>query len=136
MLDEPPYNIGLPGKGKLLSDITPFLIEKYKLLRVKKVSRSTVNKELILGNQVFKKSIEWKKYNGENPFSKSTKFKIRKGKKPGSLTPDEVRAIMDQIRHRAKRDMVEYDFYTDWRISETRKLKWTDVGQLDNSKRM
>ncbi len=67
--------------GKLMSDINPFVIEKYKMARLRNVSRSTVNKELILGNQVFKKDIEWKKYSGENPFAKTTKFKIRKEKK-------------------------------------------------------
>ena len=120
-------------KGKLMSDINPFVIEKYKVARSKVVGKVTVNKDLIIGNQIFKKAIEWGKYNGENPFLKVNKFKIKKGKKPGSLTPEDVQAIMDEISHPVKRDMVEFDFNTGWRISEIRKLKWEDV-DLKNGK--
>jgi len=57
-----------------MSDINPFVIEKYKAARAKTVERSTVNKELIFGSQVFQKAIEWKKYSGENPFLKASRF--------------------------------------------------------------
>jgi len=120
-------------KGKLMSDINPFMIEKYKSIRAKDVEKATVNKELILGSQVFTKAIEWGKYNGENPFLKANRFKIKKGKKPGSLTPDEVDAIMNEIDHPVKRDMVEFDFNVGWRISEIRKLRWDDV-DLENGR--
>ena len=40
---------------------------------------------------------------------------------------------MDEISHPVKRDMVEFDFNTGWRISEIRKLKWEDV-DLENGK--
>jgi integrase len=114
-------------RGKLMSDINPFMVEKYKMLRVKKVEKATVNKELILGRQVFEKAIDWKEWNGENPFAKAEKFKVTQGKKPGSLTPEQVEAIMAEISHPVKRDMVEFDFYCGWRISELRKLKWEDI---------
>ena len=114
-------------QGKLMSDINPFLIEKYKMTRVKKVTKATVNRELSLGSQVFEKAKEWGKYNGENPFLKAHRFKVKKGKKPGSLSPEEVDAIMDEIKHPVKRDMVEFDFNTGWRISEVRRLLWEDV---------
>ena len=35
-------------KGKLMSDLNPFLVEKYKMARIKTVQKSTVNKELII----------------------------------------------------------------------------------------
>jgi len=114
-------------KGKLMSDLTPFMIEKYKMIRAKDVAKNTVNKDLILGKQVYEKAIEWEKYNGENPFDKATKFKIKKPKKPGSLSPEEVKAIRDEIKHSVKRDMVDFDFNTGWRISEIRNLKHKDV---------
>ena len=123
-------------KGKLMSDINPFMIEKYKMARIKAktrtdknktINKSTVNKEINLGSQIFTKAIEWGKYNGENPFLKAKKFKIKRGKKPGSLTPDQVNAIMDEINHPVKKDMVEFGFNAGWRISEMRKLKWEDV---------
>jgi hypothetical protein len=113
-------------KGKLMSDINPFMVEKYKVGRAKMVQKSTINKELILGSQVFEKAVEWKKYQGDNPFLK-TRYKIKKGKKPGALTPEEVLSIRDQIEHPVKRDMVGFASYTGWRIGEIRKLKWKDI---------
>jgi len=113
--------------GKLMSDITPFLVDRYKVLRAKEVTKSTVNKELILGSQIFSKAQEWGKFSGENPFQIASRFKIRKGKKPGSLSPDQIGAIMAEVTHPVKRDMIEFDFNTGWRISEIRKLKWEDV---------
>jgi len=110
-----------------MSDLTPFMIEKYKMIRVKDVAKNTVNKELILGKQIYQKAIEWGKYNGENPFDKATKFKVKKPQKPGSLSPEEVKAIRDEIKHQVKADMVDFDFNTGWRISEIRNLKWKDV---------
>jgi integrase len=112
---------------KLMTDITPFMIEKFKSVRSKKVTKNTVNKYLILGSQIFQKAIEWDKYSGPNPFHHVTRYKIRKGKKPGSLTPGQVKAIMDEIKHPVKKDMVEFDFNTGWRISEIINLKWKDV---------
>ena len=114
-------------KGKLLSDLNPFMIEKYKMWRVKTVTKSTVNKEIIFGGKVFEKAIEWGSYSGENPFQASNKFKIKKGKKPGSLTPDQVQAIIEQMKFSVVRDMVRFGFNTGWRISEIRGLKWEDV---------
>ena len=88
------------------------------MARIKQVSKATINKELILGSQVFGKAIEWKKFNGQNPFLKGNRFKIKKGKKPGSLSTADVEAIMQEISHPVKRDMVEFDFNTGLRISE------------------
>ena len=113
-------------KGKLMSDIDPFLAEKYKMARVKVVDKKTVNRELSLASQVYKKATEWKKYDGLNPFE-GVRFKINKGRKPGALTPEQVLAMRDAIIHPVKRDMVGFAFYTGWRISEIRKLKWDDI---------
>jgi len=120
-------------QGKLMSDINPFMVEKYKMIRAKDVEKSTVNSELTLGRQVFVKAKDWSKYDGDNPFAIADKFVIKKQKKPGSLSPDDVQAIMDEIKHPVKKDMVEFAFNTGWRISELRKLKWDDV-DLDNGR--
>lgn len=116
----------LAFKGKLASDINPFMAEKYKMARAKQVNKKTVNKELSFARQVFDKAIEWKKWDGGNPFA-GVKFRIKKGKKPGALTPEQVLAIRDNITHPVKQDMVGFAFYAGWRISEIRKLKWDDV---------
>lgn len=113
--------------GKLMSDLNPWMIEKFKSNMVKEKAKSTVNKYLSLGSQVFEKAVEWRKYSGENPFLKVSRYKIKKGKKPGSLSPEQVSGIMDEIKHSVKRDMVEFGFNTGWRISEITGLKWNDV---------
>jgi integrase len=113
--------------GIHMADISAFAVERYKSDRAKEVEKITVNKELILGCQVYKKAIQWGKHEGENPFSIAPKFKIPKSKKPGSLTPDEAQAIMDEITHPVKKDMVLFACLAGWRISEIRKLKWADV---------
>jgi integrase len=112
-------------KGKLMSDINPFMVEKYKMARAKMVQKSTVNKELILASQVFERAVEWGKFDGENPFL--NRFKIKKGKKPGALTPEQVEAIIAEVTHPVKQDMVRFGYHQGWRISEIRKLQWTDV---------
>ena len=115
-------------KGKLMSDINPSLVEKYKSARLKDVGRKTVNAEISLGSQVYEKANEWKKYEEENPFRhKGARYKVKRGKKPGALTVDQVMAIRSQIGHPVKRAMLDFDFYTGWRIGEIRKLKWEDV---------
>jgi integrase len=112
--------------GKLLTDITPFLVEKYKMTRVKQVGKNTANKNLILGSQVFVKAIEWKKLEGVNPFQ-GKRFKLSKPKKPGCLSLEDVEAIIAEIPHPVKRDMVVFAFNTGWRIGEITRLKWADV---------
>jgi integrase len=120
-------------KGKLMSDITPFMVEKFKSVQVKRVSKNTVNKYLSLGSQIFTKAKLWNKYSGINPFLEISRYKIVKGKKPGHLEPEQVSAIMAEIKHETKRAMVEYAFNTGWRISEITRLKWDDV-DIDNGR--
>ena len=114
-------------QGKLLSDITPFMVEKFKSAKAKEVSKSTVNKYLSLGSQVFQKAKLWGKFNGINPFLEVARYRVPKAKKPGCLTPEQVGAIMGEIKHPVKRAMVEFAYNTGWRISEITGLKWSEV---------
>jgi integrase len=113
--------------GKLMSDITPWMVEKFKSAAVKTRAKCTVNKYLNLGSQVFEKAIAWGKYSGDNPFHVASRFKLQKGKKVGYLTVDEVAGIMAEIKHEVKRDAVEFAFNTGWRVREILRLKWSDV---------
>jgi integrase len=114
--------------GKFLSDINPFMVEKYKAARVKEVAKQTVNKELIAGGQAYEKAIEWKRWEGKNPFT-GTRYKVPKPKKPGALTPSEVEAIIAEVGHPVVRDMIAFAFYQGWCINEIRKLRWDDLDQ-------
>lgn len=113
--------------GKLLSNITAFSIERFKLTESKRVARVTVNKYLSLGAQVIEKMRTWKKYEGPNPFLEVERYRVSKGKKPGCLTPDEVGAILAEIGHQTKRAMVLFAYHTGWRVSEITHLRWDEV---------
>ena len=113
--------------GKLMSDITPWVVEKFKSEVSKTRTKATVNKYLSLGSQVFEKAAEWKKYSGENPFLAAGRFKNQKGKKLGCLSVDDVAAIMAEIKHEVIRDAVEFGFNTGWRVREILRLRWAEV---------
>jgi len=112
---------------KLLTDITPWMVEKFKMTRAKEVTKSTVNTQLSVLRQIFVKAIEWKRFSGPHPMTTVRQFKIPKGKKPGALTPEQAQAIIDAVPYPVRQDMVRYAFYTGWRIGEIRRLKWDHV---------
>ena len=53
--------------SKKLSQIHPFLIEKYKLKRLDDGAKVAVNRELSCLKNIFNRCIEWKKFEGSNP---------------------------------------------------------------------
>jgi len=81
-------------KGKLMSDINSWTVEKFKNARAKERARSTVNSELTIGSEAFGWAIENGKYSGDNPFSRVPRLKI-KHTKTKALSPEQVEAIMD-----------------------------------------
>jgi integrase len=54
-------------KGRMLSQIHPFLVEKHKQTRVAAGHRVAVNRELAALSSMFNRCKEWKKFEGENP---------------------------------------------------------------------
>ncbi len=62
-------------KGYRLSQITPEMIEKYKLKRVEVVAKSTVNRELDTFSSLFNRAIEWGKAE-TNPLKIVKDFKV------------------------------------------------------------
>ena len=62
-------------KGYRLSQITPEMIEKYKLKRMEVVAKSTVNRELDTFSSLFNRAIEWGKTE-TNPLKIVKDFKV------------------------------------------------------------
>jgi hypothetical protein len=54
-------------KGKMLSQIHPFAVEKHKQARIAADARIAANRELSCLRNLFYRCIEWKKFDGENP---------------------------------------------------------------------
>lgn len=67
-------------KGKKLSGIHPFLIEKYKQKRLKEGVPVGVNRELSLLKNLFNRCIEWAKFEGENPVRKIKHVRETRGR--------------------------------------------------------
>jgi hypothetical protein len=57
-------------KGKMLSQIHPFLIEKHKQARLQEGHKVAVNRELATLSALFNRVIEWGKLDGSNPVKK------------------------------------------------------------------
>jgi integrase len=66
--------------GKSLGELHPFLIEKYRRGRLEAGARVTSNRELAVLRALFNRSLEWGKFEGENPASKVKPVKEPRGR--------------------------------------------------------
>src|SRR3972149_2527256 len=107
-----------------LTDISPILIEKYKLERKQVVSNSTVNKELSIMRRMFNVAISWDKCKS-NPVSK-VKFFKEAPPKERILTYDEEKAFLDSS-HKHLKPILITALNTGMRYGELLNLPWNDV---------
>jgi len=117
-------------KNRYIFEITPQMIEKYKAMRLKKVSPATVNRELACLKHMFTKAIEWG-YVKENP---AKKVKLLK-EPPGRLRylrPEEVEKLLNACADYI-RPIVVTALNTGMRKGELLRLKWANV-DLKNRK--
>jgi integrase len=117
-------------KGKNVFEITPRLIEKYKIKRLEKVGPAAVNRELACLKHMFTKAIEWG-YVKDNP---AKKIKLLK-EPPGRLrylSPEEIDGLLDACLDHL-RPIVLTAVNTGMRKSEILNLKWAEV-DLSNRK--
>ncbi|MEK6561044.1 MAG: hypothetical protein AABZ07_04845 [Nitrospirota bacterium] len=61
---------------RYLTEITPHLIEKFKVERVKEVSPAATNRALTLLKSMFNRAIEWNKFDASNPVTKVKFFRV------------------------------------------------------------
>ena len=116
--------------GKFISEINPFLIEKYKQRRKEDgVSARTVNVELACLRHMFNMAMKWGKAQ-KNPVSEVRLFKEPEGK-DRILSPEEEVRLFDAIRS-SKRTLhlepiVVTALATGMRKGEVLNLKWSNV---------
>jgi integrase len=110
--------------GKKLSDISPFLIEKYKMERRGKVGPRTVNIELAFMRHLFTKAIEW----GlalENPVRKVKLFR-ENNQRVRFLSHGEAQRLLEACPAHLK-PIIIVALYTGMRRSEILSLSWDDI---------
>lgn len=116
--------------GKRLSDISPFLIERYKMLRSSEDAKAnTVNIEMSCLRHMFSMAITWGKAT-TNPV-KEVRFLRESRVKDRILDPDEETKLLDYVRTGAKSKHLEAIIITalntGMRKGEILALKWGNV---------
>lgn len=116
--------------GKRLSDISPFLVEKYKTLRkVEGAKPATINHEMACLRHMFTMALKWGKAE-KNPV-REVKFLKEPQGKDRILTPDEEKRLLDYVRSKTKSKHLEAIIITalntGMRKGEILKLKWENV---------
>jgi integrase len=113
-------------KGKMLSQIHPFLIEKHKQSRIADGHKVAVNRELSALSAMFNRCIEWGKFEGPNP-----KRKVEKVEEALTrldfLSEDEEARLLAALRE-PQRTIVMLGLYMGLRIqAEVLTLKKENV---------
>lgn len=111
--------------GKYLHEITPQVIEKYKVERLKEVSSSTVNRGLATLKSLFNRAIDWEEYDGLNPVKK-VKFLKEPNHRLRFLEKEEIVNLIDSSPEHLK-PIVIVAVNTGMRLGEILNLKWKDV---------
>ncbi len=115
----------LPFFGsKTLSEITPFLVEKYKIVRKKTVSERTINIELSLLRRMFNLATSWDKFDS-NPINK-VKFYKEELSKERILSEKEESSLLNSNPEHIKPILLTA-LNTGMRYGEIINLKWKDI---------
>jgi len=121
----------LPFFGdRMLSDISPFLIEKYKIKRSAKAKPATVNRELALLKHMYTMAIKWRK-TFSNPV-KEVKLFREENTQERILTQEEIRILLEACSD-SLRPIVVTAVNSGMRLGEILTLTW---GQVDFEQRV
>jgi len=110
--------------GRFLDEITPMMIEQFKIQRSKDVTPATTNRDLACLRCMFNKAIAWE-YATENPVRK-VKFLREDNKRLRFLEKDEIIKLLNCCSQRLKA-VVIVALNTGMRKGEISDLKWRDV---------
>lgn len=113
--------------GRYLHEITPMLIEQFRLERLKFVSKASVNKNVGCLRAMFNKAIEWGIYSGKNPVQSIKPFKTE-SQRTRYLDKEEIPRLFKACEpEQWLRDIVEFALNTGMRRGEIFNLKWHDI---------
>ena len=108
-----------------LSQVTPPVIEQYKLYRLGFVKPQTVNYELTCLHHFFRYAVEMK-YIQENPTQKIKKIRTFRRKAPRFLSKNEIKKLLFQLSPQ-NCNIVKMLLNTGMRWGELKNLEWDDI---------
>ena len=111
-------------KDKYIFEITPQMIEKYKTMRLEKVSPATVNRELACLKHMYTKAIEWE-YVKSNP-AKGVRLLKEPPGRLRYLNPEEIERLVSACAGHI-RPIVITALNTGMRKSEILNLRWQEI---------
>ena len=111
--------------GRSLHEITPLLVEKFKIETNKEVSPATTNRALASLKCIFNKAIAWSKFEGANPV-KGVKFLREDNKRLRYLEQEEIVKLLRHCGGHLK-PIVIVALHTGMRRGEILNLKWHDI---------
>jgi integrase len=118
--------LGRSFAGTKLSDIHPFLIEKYKQMRVREGHPVGANRELTALKVLFNRCRDWRKFEGENPV-RTVKRLDEPLTKVRFLTAEEEEKLLAEAAPDL-RPIILAGIYAGLRIrAEALTLKWENV---------
>jgi integrase len=111
---------------KMLSQISAFQIEAYKVRRVKEGAKVRPNRELAALRNMFNKAIKFKKFEGQNPVQGFEPLKESRGK-DRILDPEEEKILL-QKAYEPVRSLIIIGLQTGLRINrEALTLTWDNI---------
>jgi len=116
--------------NKRLSEIKVRDIEEFKVLRLKEVKSSTVNRSLSVLRHLFNLAKKWEKFYGDNPVSIAGLLE-ENNLMERILTPEEEERLLSNSADHLK-NVIVTALNTGMRIGEIVSLKWSEV-DLENS---
>ena len=121
-------NYFLEYKGDVYIDrVTREDVENYKIVRLKEVSRTSVNMELRHLKSAFSYARKVLKCINENPFTGVKQLEISGNNLPAYLNKEEIKRLMEVINLIDFRELVLFYLYTGCRRNEALNLKWFDI---------
>jgi integrase len=109
---------------RLLSEITPYHVEKYKEKRRKTVTGAGVNRELALLKAMFNKAIQWEFVKMKNPVSEVSYYPERQMER--ILSNDEAERLIE-VAGKSLKPVLIVALNTGMRKSEILELDWKNV---------
>ena len=115
--------------GRYLSDLTPWVIEKWKREREKRVEKSTVNRELTVLKHMLKMAVKWD-LTQSNPAASVAPFPVQEGR-IRYLSETEIPALLDACEKEVTSPwlypLVSLALNTGARQGELIQLQWQDL---------